>query len=146
MSKNEGSSLIKRDATQRRNPDRRILRTRNRLGNALIALIQEKPIDEVTVQEVLDRASVGRSTFYLHYRDKDDLFLSELEEGLEMWTTTLSRKRENSRRVAPVAEFFAHVADAKKLYRALVDCGRIHAFFELAEGYFARGIARRLKE
>jgi len=57
-----------------------------------MALIQEKPIDEVTVQEVLDRACVGRSTFYVHYRDKDYLFLSELEQGLEMWTTTLSRQ------------------------------------------------------
>src|SRR5215831_9464831 len=83
----------RRPASGRQKPDRRIERTRNRLGNALIALIQEKPIDEVTMREVLDRAGVGRSTFYVHYRDKDDLFLSELEEGLEMWTTTLSRKR-----------------------------------------------------
>ena len=103
-------------------------------------------MDQVTVQEVLDRASVGRSTFYIHYRDSNDLFLSVLEEGLEMWTTALSRKQEKSRRVAPVEEFFAHVADARKLYRALVDAGRIHAFFDLAQGYFARGIARRLKE
>lgn len=146
MSKNERSRPVNSDGKHRRSPDQRVRRTRNRLGNALVALIQEKPIDEVTVQQVLDRAGVGRSTFYLHYRDKDDLFLSELEEGLEMWTTALSRKQEKSHRVAPVAEFFAHVADARKLYRALVDSGRIHAFFELAQGYFARGIARRLKE
>jgi AcrR family transcriptional regulator len=130
----------------RRKPDRRIERTRNRLGNALIALIQEKPIDEVTVREVLDRAGVGRFTFYVHYRDKDDLFLSELEQGLEMWTTMLSRKQEISNRVAPVAEFFAHVASAKRLYRALVSAGRIEAFFELAQGYFARGIKQRIKQ
>jgi AcrR family transcriptional regulator len=152
MSKNERSPLPKgpaeqgRNEKQRRKPDQRIRRTRGRLGGALVALIQEKPIDEVTVQEVLDRASVGRSTFYLHYRDKDDLFLGQLEDGLEMWTTVLSTRQEKSRRVAPVAEFFAHVADARKLYRALVDSGRIHAFFDLAQGYFARGIARRLKE
>jgi AcrR family transcriptional regulator len=146
MSKNERPGPVKKNRKSRRKPDQRILRTRNRLGNALIALIQEKPIDEVTVQQVLDRAGVGRSTFYLHYRDKDDLFLSELEDGLEMWTTALSRKQEKSRRVAPVAEFFAHVADARKLYRALVDSGRIQTFFDLAQGYFARGIARRLKE
>ena len=35
------------------------------------------------MQEVLDRALVGRSTFYLHYRDKDDLLLSQLEMFLE---------------------------------------------------------------
>ena len=38
------------------------------------------------MREVLDRAGVDRSTFYVHYRDKDDLLLSELEQGLEMWT------------------------------------------------------------
>jgi len=81
--------------------------------------MQEKSIDKITVQEVLDRATVGRSTFYLHYRDKDDLFLCVLEDGLEMWSTALLRKREKSYRVAPVAEFFMHVGDAKNLYRAL---------------------------
>jgi AcrR family transcriptional regulator len=152
MSKNDRAPSLKKavqprkPASGRRKPDRRIERTRIRLGNALIALIQEKPIDEVTVRDVLDRAGVGRSTFYVHYRDKDDLFLSELEQGLEMWTTTLSRQQEISNRVAPVAEFFAHVASAKRLYRALVNAGRIDAFFELAQGYFARGIEQRIKQ
>ncbi len=131
---------------QKRKADERVRRTRTRLSNALVALILEKPIDKLTVQEVLGRAGVGRSTFYLHFRDKDDLFLSVLEEGLEMWATALTRAQEKSHRIAPVAEFFGHVAGAKKLYRALVDSGRIHSFFDLAEGYFARGIARRLKE
>jgi AcrR family transcriptional regulator len=152
MSNNDrATSLTKlveqrKPASRRRKPDRRIQSTRNRLSNALIALIEEKPIDEVTVREVLDRAGVGRSTFYVHYSDKDDLFLSVLEEGLEMWTTTLSRQQEKSNRVAPVAEFFAHVASAKRLYRTLVNSGRIEAFFELAQGYFARGIEQRIKE
>ena len=137
--------LEQRKPASRRKPDRRIQSTRNRLGNALIALIEEKPIDEVTVREVLNRAGVGRSTFYVHYSDKNDLFLSVLEQGLEMWTTRLSRQREKSNRVAPVAEFFAHVASARRLYRAPVDAGRIEAYFELAQGYFARGIEQRSK-
>lgn len=152
MSNNHRASPLKNPVEQRkpasgcRKPDRRIERTRNRLGNALIALIEEKAIDEVTVREVLDRAGVGRSTFYVHYRDMDDLFLSELEQGLEMWSTALSRQQELSNRVAPVAEFFAHVASAKRLYRSLVNCGRIEAFFDLAQGYFARGIEQRIKQ
>jgi AcrR family transcriptional regulator len=152
MSKNAGSPLPiglteqRRNGKLRRKPDLRIRRTRNLLSNALVALMQEKSIDKITVQEVLDRATVGRSTFYLHYRGKDDLFLCVLEDGLEMWSTALLRKQEKTYRVAPVAEFFMHVGDAKKLYRALVDSGRIHAFFELAQGYFGRGIARRLKD
>jgi AcrR family transcriptional regulator len=136
----------KNPAKRQGNTDLRIRRTRQRLGAALIDLIEEKAIDEVTVREVLDRAKVGRSTFYVHYQNKDDLFLSQLEEGLQMWSNILSTKQEKSRRVAPVAEFFAHVASARKLYRSLVASDRIQAFFDLAQGYFARGIARRLKE
>ncbi len=152
MSNNERSRLPieiteqRRNDKQRRKPDLRIRRTRSLLSDALVALMQEKSIDKITVQEVLDRATVGRSTFYLHYRDKDDLFLCVLEDGLEMWSTALLRKQEKSYRVAPVAEFFTHVGSAKKLYRVLVDSGRIHTFFELAQGYFARGIGRRLKD
>lgn len=131
---------------QRPKPDERVRRTHERLGSALVALIQEKSIDDVTVQEVLDRASVGRSTFYLHFRDKNDLLLSQLETFLEMMSTALSTRKEKSLRVVPVAEMFEHIGSQKKMYRALADCGRLNDFFDLAQGYFARGIERRLVE
>jgi len=136
----------KKHEKQRRKPDKRVRRTHERLGSALIELIQEKPIDDVTVQEVLDRASVGRSTFYLHFRDKNDLLLSELEKFLEMMSTALSIRKEESRRVVPVEELFAHIGKQKKIYRALADSGRLNDFFDLAQGYFSRGIEQRLRE
>lgn len=131
---------------RRRKPDSRIRRTCERLGSALIALIQEKPITDVTVQDVLDRASVGRSTFYLHYRDKDDLLFSQLEMFLETMSTALSVRKEDSHRVVPVAELFAHIGNQNKLYRVLADAGHLPEFWDLAQGYFARGIALRLTE
>jgi AcrR family transcriptional regulator len=151
MSRNEPSRLQehaehRKQETQRRKPDERIRRTRKRLGSALVELIQEKPIDEVTVQEVLDRASVGRSTFYLHFRDKNDLLLSQLETFLEIMSTTLSIRKEKSDRVVPVAEMFAHIGGQNKIYRALADSGRLTDFFDLAQGYFGRGIEQRLRE
>lgn len=151
MSTNEGSGPSdpragKSRARRKGITDLRIRRTRGRLGDALIALVEEKAMHRITVREVLDRAGVGRSTFYVHYQDKDDLFLSLLEEGVQMWSNILSNRQEKSGRVAPVAEFFAHVGSARKLYRSPVACDRIQAFFDLAQGYFARGIGRRLKE
>jgi len=152
VSRNERSQLEehagqkKQQEKQRRKPDQRIRRTCERLGSALVALIQEKHVDDVTVQEVLDRASVGRSTFYLHYSDKDDLLLSQLEKFLETMSTALSIRKEESHRVVPVAELFAHIGDQKKLYRALADSGRLNDFFDLAQGYFARAIEQRLTE
>jgi AcrR family transcriptional regulator len=59
--------------------DRRVHRTRPALQEALVALILEKGYEAVTVQDVIDRANVGRSTFYAHFRDKEELLLSEFE-------------------------------------------------------------------
>jgi AcrR family transcriptional regulator len=132
--------------TRRGKPDARIRRTRERLGMALFELICDKPMADVTVQEILDRASVGRSTFYLHFTDKNDLLLSQLEVFLEVMSTTLSERGEMSLRVAPVAEMFEHIGGQNRIYRALSDSGHLHDFFDLAQGHFTRGIERRLRE
>jgi AcrR family transcriptional regulator len=142
MSGNSQGTLKKKP----RQPDLRVRRTRDALGSALIQLIQEKPINDITVQDVLDRAGVGRSTFYLHFRDKDDLLISQLEMFLDFMSTLLSARNEKSNRVAPVEEMFAHIGNQNKLYRVLSDSAHLKHFWELAEGYFARGIERRLSE
>ncbi len=126
--------------------DRRVRRTRDALGDALVALMQEKPFDAITVQDVLERAGVSRSTFYVHYRDKNDLFLSDADEFFEAMATHLSLSRDTSDRVVPVRELFAHVAQMRPLYDALVAAGRLGDLLELARGHFARGIERRLAE
>lgn len=56
--------------------DRRVQRTRELLQRALIKLISERGYDAITIQDIVDRANVGRTTFYVHYSSKDDLFMS----------------------------------------------------------------------
>ena len=124
--------------------DRRARRTRDALGDALMELMQERPFKSITVQDVLDRAAVGRSTFYTHYRDKDDLFLSDVEDFWEMISSMLERNGEDSNRVAPVRELFTHVAKAKVFRESLVASGKIHDVMELGQGQFARAIEQRL--
>jgi AcrR family transcriptional regulator len=72
------------DATvhERRTKDRRIQKTEALLREALAALIREKPYDDIVVKEILARANVGRSTFYTHFRDKDELLLSGIQDML----------------------------------------------------------------
>src|SRR5256885_2947515 len=101
--------------------DQRVRRTRDRLGDAMMALLVEKPFDDITVQEVLDRAGVSRSTFYAHFKDKNDLFLSDSDEFLEDLATALSRFGDKSERVAPVQELFAHIGEVRPFYNALVE-------------------------
>lgn len=59
--------------------DRRVERTRQSLQNALSELILEKGYEKITIQDVIDRANVGRSTFYAHFEDKEQLLLSGFE-------------------------------------------------------------------
>jgi AcrR family transcriptional regulator len=62
--------------------DRRIQKTQNLLREALDALIREKPYDAIAVREILERANVGRSTFYTHFQDKDALLASCMHDML----------------------------------------------------------------
>jgi AcrR family transcriptional regulator len=65
-----------------RTKDRRIQKTEALLREALAGLIREKPYDDIVVKEILARANVGRSTFYTHFRDKDELLLSSIHDML----------------------------------------------------------------
>src|SRR5678815_5317767 len=136
MSGNDQLHLV----SLKKKEDARVRRTRDALGDALVALMQEKPFETITVQDVLDRAKVGRSTFYSHYSDKDDLLMSDAEEFFELVSMLLSRRGDKSDRVFPVQEFFSHITEAKQFVDALVSSGKFNDNMELARGQFARGI------
>jgi AcrR family transcriptional regulator len=125
--------------------DRRVRRTRDTLGDALLELMQEKVFVGFWGQAVGARGGVGRSTFYAHYRDKDDLFLSDIEEFWELTAGMLTRKDADRRRLAPVKELFAHVAGARALIVALNAAGKWEEVRELGVGIFARSIEERLR-
>jgi AcrR family transcriptional regulator len=83
-------------STAKRPKDRRIQKTQHLLHEALASLIREKPYDSIAVKEILDQANVGRSTFYTHFRDKDDLLVSCIHDILhcvDLPRTAASAKR-----------------------------------------------------
>src|SRR5688572_30831151 len=59
--------------------DRRVVRTRGMLQRALLALMSEQSYDTISVADITDRADLRRATFYLHYRDKEELLVATLE-------------------------------------------------------------------
>lgn len=130
----------------KRKKDARAMRTRDRLGDALIELMHEKPFEEITVQHVLDRARVSRSTFYSHYTSKNDLFFGDVDDFWQLMSTSLARSNAKSNRVAPVRELFEHIASVGDFRQALQASGKMQDVMELGREHFARSIERRLLE
>lgn len=128
---------------RKRSPDRRVLRTRLALGSALVELMRERSFDDISIDRLLERADVGRTTFYAHFRDKHDLLFSDAERFMGMFEEYFVG-HERGRRVAPVAELFSHVADFEWFQRALAEAGLRDAMYDLLIGLIARIIEQRL--
>ncbi|MBV9257267.1 MAG: TetR/AcrR family transcriptional regulator, partial [Ktedonobacteraceae bacterium] len=125
--------------------DRRIQRTLQMLSNALFALIVERGYEAITVQDITERANIGRATFYLHYRDKEQLLKASM----------LSLFDELTKHVEPAPDFsatyqslsirvFQHVAERRELYYALFQEGGPPAIVIRLHKWLASLIQHRL--
>lgn len=72
--------------------DRRIQKTRKLLHEAVISLMLEKRYEDISVQDILDLANVGRSTFYMHFQNKDELLTSGVHQDLRTMLKTAQEK------------------------------------------------------
>ena len=98
--------------------DRRVARTRRALKEALTDLILERGYESVTVQDVIDRADVGRSTFYAHFLDKDDLLMAILAD-LDMPAPDTTTWKPDDPAFGWTLELFRHFGSGKRLFKAV---------------------------
>jgi AcrR family transcriptional regulator len=105
--------------------DRRIERTRQLLLQAFFSLIREKGFDGVTVQDIINRANVGRSTFYVHFVDKEDL----LVQAMDPFSAELKERQRKALREGGASEqrafafsheLFSHADGHRDVFRAVV--------------------------
>jgi len=114
--------------------DRRIVRTRQALRQALMDLVRDKGYENASVEEITQRADLGRATFYLHYHDKEELLLDEFSEmarervqalsaiPFSQWLPALedgSLVSEN-KAAPPFLLIFQHVTENAQLYQILL--------------------------
>jgi AcrR family transcriptional regulator len=100
--------------------DRRSQRTYNLVNSAFAELLSEKSYDEILVQDILDRAGIGRTTFYAHYFDKEDVLESITEQILTLFTQQIAHSS-TRQRVIPSLELFEHIYQSpNKHLRALM--------------------------
>jgi AcrR family transcriptional regulator len=141
---------------KKKKEDRRVERTRKLLHEALLALIPEKGYEKITVQDILDRANLGRSTFYSHYRHKDELFLSGfghlrtmLEEQHQALMAAKTRGKGADFNLS--LELFRHARENHGHYKAMVgkESGQMimqqaHKYLtELVKGYLTEVMKNR---
>ena len=110
--------------------DRRIQRTRQSLRIALLELIKEKGYDAISIEEITERANVGRATFYLHYKDKEDLLLEEFSEMANEKVQVISEipfsawvplQDDTAKKPAPpLLIVFEHIYENSELYYILL--------------------------
>jgi AcrR family transcriptional regulator len=93
------------------------------LGAALLELVQEKKYDQITIQDITDRADLNRATFYLHYGSKEELLANSLEsyfDELVQQITPLTLEKAIWESPEADEMVFAHVAEHADLYRVLL--------------------------
>jgi AcrR family transcriptional regulator len=126
--------------------DRRTNRTKQTLHAALIELILEKHYDLITVQDIIDRANIGRSTFYVHFRDKEDLLVSDWERFLDFFVSHLNWANLNEGNFVPIDKLLYHLKDFQRFYRALVKSQKTERIYKIGCSYLAESIQKELNE
>ena len=101
--------------------DRRSQRTRQLVTSAMLGLLAEKGYEAITIQDILDRSGVGRSTFYGHYFDKEDVHASMMEQMLEGMAQQLSER--NAEEILPSLELFQHIYQDRPHFLAVAGSG-----------------------
>jgi AcrR family transcriptional regulator len=124
--------------------DRRAQRTARLVTGALASLMAERRYDAITVQDILDRADVGRSTFYTHYYGKEDVLATSLEGVLDALSRHLAHEPAQGRHVIPSLALFCHVQENYHLYEALARSRGAEVMFARCEAYISRAIEAHL--
>ena len=127
------------------NPDRRIARTREMLMNALSALMIEKRYDDITVQDILDRANVGRSTFYAHFQDKEDLAMANLFHILDSLARAMEKENSDPQHYLPGRDLFEHIREHYSMFKAMTSGRGLDLFFQKGQEYWSERVALRLQ-
>lgn len=113
--------------------DPRVVRTRRLLRDALLELIPEKGFDAITVQDITEQATLHRATFYLHYRDKQDLLMNTLEEMFEELVAYAELPHDShtiplGEPIPSLVRQLEHVAAHADFYRAVMGSDGVPAF------------------
>lgn len=122
--------------------DPRVVRTRQMLRDALVSLIAEKGFDAITVQDIADRATLNRATFYLHYQDKQELLVKSLHDEIDELMADISPEDDSDRLAVegprrPIVKVFQHVAQHARFFQVMMGAEGVPSFIAAVRDYMA---------
>jgi AcrR family transcriptional regulator len=106
-----------------RRMDRRVQRTRKLLRESMMALILEEGYDAISIQDITDKANLGRATFYLHFKDKDDLLLDLMDQFISEFLENVPQFSQDQWRLEDtkaITKLFDFAAEHYDLYRIMM--------------------------
>lgn len=125
--------------------DRRTQRTQHNLTHAMVDLVTEKRFDDITVQNLIDRADIGRSTFYSHFRDKEDLFQKNWEAFLNFCLEQIVWDQVGKGSFFPVRFLFEHLQEVQPFYRGLVLSRKSEPLMKSGADYLTQQLTKQLQ-
>jgi AcrR family transcriptional regulator len=131
--------------------DPRVKRTRQFLRQALWELIPEKGYEAITIQDIADRATLNRTTFYLHYRDKADLLYQGIAEVFDELSSHTPLPATNGEKLSvkgtqiAITHDFEHFAENFEFYQAMLGRHGVWGFFFQLQEYIYEITDQRLR-
>ncbi|MCA9962442.1 MAG: TetR/AcrR family transcriptional regulator [Chloroflexota bacterium] len=122
------------------NVDLRVRRTREQIRDAFMALLLERPFEQITVSAITQQARINRATFYRHYTDVNDL-AARLTDLLFADIATHLEEQGTHSTAASWQILFTHVAEYATFYKAMMGPGGIPGFRERVETAVAAQMA-----
>ena len=131
--------------------DRRQQKTRDAIFEAFSTLLSSKSYTRITIQEIIDQANIGRSTFYSHFETKDDL-LKEMCTDLfgHIFSESLNTERTHDFSLtggnpgSMITHILYHLRDNKKNITGILTCESGELFLRFFKQYLNQLIIRHL--
>jgi AcrR family transcriptional regulator len=128
--------------------DRRTKKTKAAIYQAMSELIQERRYENITIQEIIDRANVGRTTFYSHFTDKEDLLSRYIETIFESFHEHLFGQNQFGHGIyfTSIAELFTHIQENRKLIAGILGSDSGVQFHQKFKKYWYEKVRNYLLE
>ena len=123
--------------------DKRIIKTQDAIFNAFAVLINNKDYDDITIQDIIDESNIGRSTFYMHFKTKDEL-LSKISENIfnHVFSQTLTEEKSHDFSKSNIFDYkhlithtLYHIRDEKDLIKGIMSSKGNDVFLKSFKAY-----------